>query len=268
MPVVPIVAGAAFVAGLVAWGVAQRAERRRRHAIDEPDVEHDPVKRRRVEAIAVVILGLVFVGGLMFDAFDRGTAFGRFDEAIAKFGAASATSTSTAILDFITSLGGTRIITALTVIVGVGALIRTKSWWPVAYVSAVSIGQALVNNGIKMLVQRERPAISQLADWSGASFPSGHSAAAAATYAGLAFVLVQGQSRRARIAIVSGAVVTAMAIAATRALLGVHWLTDVIAGVAIGWAWFLLVTAVLGRRVSAAFDPVSENDSEPAEMYA
>ena len=262
MPVVPIVAGSAFVAGLVAWGVARRAERRRAHAIDEPAVERDPVKRRRVAAITVVILGLVFLGGLMFDAFDRGTAFGRFDEAVAKFGAASATSTSTAILDFFTSLGGTRFVTAVSVIVGVAALLKTKSWWPAAYITAVSAGQALVNNGIKMVVQRERPAISQLADWSGASFPSGHSAAAAATFAGLAFVLVQERSRRTRIAVVSGAVILAMAVAATRALLGVHWLTDVIAGVAVGWAWFLLVTAVMGRQVTAAFDasPVATAD--------
>lgn len=268
MPVVPLIAGSAFVAGLVAWGLAQRVERRRQHALDEPEIERNPVKRRRVEAITVVILGLVFVGGLMFDAFDRGTAFGRFDEAIAKFGASSATSTSTAILDFLTSLGGTRFVTAITVVVGVAALMRTKSWWPVAYVTAVSAGQALVNNGIKMAVQRERPAISQLADWSGASFPSGHSAAAAATFAGLAFVLVQQRSRRTRVAIVSTAVVLAISVAATRALLGVHWLTDVIAGVAVGWAWFLLVTAFMGRRVSEAFDAVSYEPAHSVEASA
>lgn len=268
MPVVPIVAGAAFVAGLVAWGFARNAERRRQHALDEPDVERDPVKRRRLEAITVMILGLVFLGGLMFDAFDRGTAFGRFDEAVAKFGSASATSTSTAILDFFTSLGGTRFVTAASVLVGVSALMKTRSWWPVAYVTAVSAGQALVNNGIKLLVQRERPAISQLADWSGASFPSGHSAAAAATFAGLAFVLVQERSRRTRIAVVSAAVVLAMAVAATRALLGVHWLTDVIAGVAVGWAWFLLVTALMGRRVTAAFDAVSDDSEDVVEVSA
>ena len=253
MPVVPIVAGSAFAAGLVAWALAKRAERAEPHALDEPPTETDAVLRHRVEAAVVLILGLVFLGGLMFDAFDRQTPFARFDSAIAEWGASQATPTTTAILDALTSLGGTPLVTALTVAVAVYAVRATSSWWPAVYLTLVSGGQALVNNGIKIAVERERPAISQLADWSGASFPSGHAAAAAAAFAGLAFVLIQGRSRRTRITLVASAVLVAVAVAVTRALLGVHWLTDVIAGLAVGWAWCLLITAMLGRRVSVAF---------------
>lgn len=254
MPVVPLIAGTALTAGLVAWGLARRAERAEPHALDEPSIETDATLRHQVEAIAVLILGLVFVGALMFDAFDRQTSFARFDGAIAEFGASQATATTTAVLDVVTSLGGTRMVTALTVAVAVYALRATRSWWPVVYLTLVSGGQALVNNGIKMVVSRERPAISQLVDWSGASFPSGHAAAASAAFAGLAFVLIQRRSQPIRITLVAAAVFVAIAVAATRALLGVHWLTDVIAGLAVGWAWFLLMTALLGRRVSASFD--------------
>lgn len=254
MPVVPIIAGCAFAAGLVAWALAMRAERADPHALDEPSTETDPIVRRGVEATVVLILGLVFLGGLMFDAFDRQTPLARFDSAIAEWGASQATPTTTAILDALTSLGGTPLVTALTVAVAVYALRATGSWWPVLYLTLVSGGQALVNNGIKMAVERERPAISQLVDWSGASFPSGHASAAAAAFAGLAFVLIQRRSRLTRITLVASAVFVAVAVAATRALLGVHWLTDVIAGLAVGWAWFLLITAFLGRRVSVAFN--------------
>ena len=40
-----------------------------------------------------------------------------------------------------------------------------------------------------------------------------------------------------------------MAIAATRVLLGVHWLSDVVAGLALGWAWFAVCAIAFDRRV-------------------
>lgn len=267
MPLIPIVTGAAFVAGLAAWVVSTRMESQPGSDMDDAPADASRRTRRRIETSVVVALGLAVIAGLMFDAFDRGTAFGRFDEAIAEFGAANATTTSTAILDLITSLGGTRLITAFTVAAAIYAFTRTRSWWPAVYLTVVSAGQALVNNGIKLVVERERPNISQLADWSGASFPSGHSAAAAAAFAGIAFVLIQRRSPRTRVLIVTAAVTIAVAVAATRALLGVHWLTDIIAGVAVGWAWFLLVTTVIGERVTEAFHD-RESNEPPVEVNA
>ncbi len=56
-----------------------------------------------------------------------------------------------------------------------------------------------------------------------------------------------------------------MAIAATRVLLGVHWLSDVIAGLALGWAWFAACTIAFARagafRVRAASDPRGSSEA-------
>jgi undecaprenyl-diphosphatase len=48
-----------------------------------------------------------------------------------------------------------------------------------------------------------------------------------------------------------------MSVAASRALLGVHWLSDVIAGLAIGWGWFMIVAIIFGGRAQRLGDPVA-----------
>jgi undecaprenyl-diphosphatase len=56
--------------------------------------------------------------------------------------------------------------------------------------------------------------------------------------------------------------VITFAVAASRALLGVHWLTDVVAGVAVGWGWFLLVALVFGGRIQRLGEPVERAAAE------
>ena len=41
----------------------------------------------------------------------------------------------------------------------------------------------------------------------------------------------------------------AVGVAASRVLLDVHWLTDVIAGLSLGWAWFALCAIAFGGRI-------------------
>ena len=37
----------------------------------------------------------------------------------------------------------------------------------------------------------------------------------------------------------------------TRVALGVHWLTDILAGLCLGWAWFAVCFMAVGRRAGA-----------------
>jgi membrane-associated phospholipid phosphatase len=109
---------------------------------------------------------------------------------------------------------------------------------------------------VKPLVDRPRPyqaagAFRLVAEPAGTSWPSGHVAVAA----GMAGALAPGMDRRGR------SVVAALAgfVALSRIYVGVHYLTDVVAGIGIGVAsartWRLLRRPVQYRRARRAPGP-------------
>ncbi len=88
---------------------------------------------------------------------------------------------------------------------------------------------------VKLLVQRARPVVDDaLTSASGYSFPSGHAANAAAAATALVVLLWPLLRARVRGAVVAAAAVVVAATAANRVLLGMHYPSDVVAGVALG----------------------------------
>jgi undecaprenyl-diphosphatase len=94
-----------------------------------------------------------------------------------------------------------------------------------------------LNLGVKFLVQRTRPVVEEaLTHAPGYSFPSGHAmntAAAGATMAVLLWPLLGGRGRAALLVVVTLAVAIT---GADRVLLGAHYPSDVVAGIALGAA--------------------------------
>ena len=102
---------------------------------------------------------------------------------------------------------------------------------------------------VKQLADRVRPSFNPAAATLGPSFPSGHSATAAAFYATAALLIGRWRGRQARALLAGLAVGIAVAVAASRVLLDVHWVSDVIAGLALGWAWFSVCAIAFGGRI-------------------
>jgi membrane-associated phospholipid phosphatase len=222
--------------------------------------------RRRTEPGAVTGLALSFgfvvvaLGGvaLVFQAYftDLSNALVDMDRSVARWGAAQATGFSTSVLRAVTELGSTVPVIAIVVGVGLIEFQRVPSRALVPFLGLVVVGQNLIVNVIKEMVDRVRPDLDRLAAFSGPSFPSGHSATAAACFAALALLLGRRRSPAVQIALAGGAAAIAVAVAASRVLLGVHWLTDAIVGLAVGWTWFALCAIAFGGRLLHFGTPV------------
>src|SRR5262249_45207795 len=143
-------------------------------------------------------------------------------------------------LQRITDLGDTRIVVTLLIVVAVVESIRVPSRWIVPFLLAVTIGNHLATNAVKDLVERARPTLNPIAETLGPSFPSGHSSTAAAFYAAVALLIGRRRGHVARTVLAALAVGIPVAVACTRVLLDVHWVSDVVAGLALGWGWFAL----------------------------
>jgi undecaprenyl-diphosphatase len=116
---------------------------------------------------------------------------------------------------------------------------------------ASTVGTALLVSLGKLVVARPRPPVADAAaEANGYSFPSGHAAQSVALYGALALLAVLlVRDARWRIVLAVAAMVLAFVVGLSRVVLGVHWLSDVVAGwaLAIGWLSFLAV----GVRIRA-----------------
>ena len=123
-------------------------------------------------------------------------------------------------------------------VVGIAAVLR-RSPRTAAFLALTVLGMGLVTAGAKAVVDRPRPA-SALTAAASSSFPSGHALGAmAATLAFLA-VLVPLLPGWARGCAVAAGVAVVLLVGTARVALNVHHPSDVLAGWALGYLWFLL----------------------------
>ena len=203
-------------------------------------------------ALSTSIVGFVIAGaivGVLAWMIRRETWVVGIDRAVERWAERYATPFSDDVLEVVTHTGDTITIIVVGLLVAAFGIWRWRDWSFAVFVTVVISGQFLISNSIKFLIDRARPELRPRAHFTGTSFPSGHSTAAAATYLAIALVLSIGVSPRFRSLLLTIAVAIGVAVGTTRAFLGVHWFSDVVAGLAIGWAWFGLCAVAFGGRL-------------------
>ena len=114
----------------------------------------------------------------------------------------------------------------------------------IAFLVATGIVGGLVDTAVKKIVSRDRPVLEDpIATAFGQSFPSGHAFTATALYGALLLVFFPAIPRRGRPWAIGGYVLLVVAIAFSRLALGVHFFSDVLAGIVLGASWLVASTA-------------------------
>jgi membrane-associated phospholipid phosphatase len=159
----------------------------------------------------------------------------------------------------VTTWGGPQVM-RIAILVGAVVLAVARQWVLAAWLAVLAILEALVAPSAKLVLERPRPHWADpITTVSSTSFPSGH-ATAAMTAAVAALLLARrfGRGRLSRNVLPTGALAAAVAVAASRVFLGVHYLSDVLGGALLGAAlavstyavaqWFSLLRPAPGRR--------------------
>ncbi|NLR99247.1 phosphatase PAP2 family protein [Rhizobium sp. P38BS-XIX] len=151
----------------------------------------------------------------------------------------------------ITSLGGTTVLTLMTVLVTIYLLLDRRRAIAIFVLGSVLGGWAL-STVLKLGVARARPDIvPHLVEVNDLSFPSGHAMVSAVTYLTLA-ALISGTRpyRSTRIFIIAAGILLTLMIGMSRVYLGVHYPSDVLGGWCAGASWALGCWIVARRFIS------------------
>ena len=137
------------------------------------------------------------------------------------------------------------------VIVASGLLWAAGQRRDMAALWITGLGAEATTWSLKFLIDRTRPTFLDVATAVSPSFPSGHTALSLAVYGLLAWLIARRLvTRPQRAAVIGFASVLIASIAFSRIFIGVHYASDVLAGLSIGGFW-LLVGIDVARRGTA-----------------
>ncbi len=168
-------------------------------------------------------------------------------------------------LTAVSRLGGRPVMVWLVAVATVLLLIRRRIRLAV-YLVVTGVGALLLDPSMKALVGRLRPAVEvPVATAPGNSFPSGHALGSMIVYGALTLVFLPAVPARWRKVFITVGVLIVVAVGVTRIALGVHYLSDVLAGWLLGLGW-LSITAYafrVWRREAGRPTPSLEEGLEP-----
>lgn len=153
------------------------------------------------------------------------------------------TAPDTSFFALMSSIGSPVGMTVIAAIAAIALAITKRFRW-MLYLVITAGGGALLNMELKRYFARSRPDIAEmLRHASGYSFPSGHAMGSTVVLLALSYLAFRTATHwRWKAAFLALAWTLILGIALSRVYLGVHWISDVAAGICIGALWVGVTT--------------------------
>lgn len=170
-------------------------------------------------------------------------ALQKIDASIHDWAVRERTSGATTFFTIVTMIGGPLSRAVLLLFIGIILAIQRRWRWLI-YLAVTAGGGALLNMELKRYFARARPiAAEMLRRANGYSFPSGHAMGSAVVFGAFAYLAFRAiRSWPAKTAAIAFLYTLVAAVALSRVYLGVHWVSDVLAGVTVGTVWVTTTT--------------------------
>lgn len=194
---------------------------------------------------AITAVAVVLTAGVFAWVGDHGTlaSIQRLDDAWLRLTISGRAPPLTVIANVFNLLGLVYVTLPVRIAIA-GFLALRRRWWQLAaFVAAIVLSEILLGL-LKEIYGRARPPDSLVAT-SGTSFPSGHAVAASVTAVAAVIALVP--AGRWRYWCAMAAVAFSILMGLSRAYLGAHWLSDVVAGILLGTSCALLTALVVDQ---------------------
>ncbi len=192
-----------------------------------------------ISALSLILVAALFIGWPYLADFDNGLM-----TLVQEHRSEAAQN----IVLFVTSIGDFKaqlLAASLLIIV----LAVARQWRHAAFALTVTLGTAIENGTLKTFFARARPEVL-LDPITSYSMPSGHSSAAFALFMNSAVLASRGQPVRLRLTWMLVCGIPALAIALSRVYLGVHWPTDILAGMLLAFCVCAASLAFFQRKQS------------------
>jgi membrane-associated phospholipid phosphatase len=213
-----------------------------------------PNRRRLAFALAAAFASAVAFARIAEDYLTN-DPLARWDISFARWLAGERSAVVTDIFRVLTFFGSPAVAVAIAAVLCF-VLYRRRNLVEAALLPVVLGGAELLNLILKLSFHRTRPEVA-FVHLDTYSFPSGHAMISTAAYGAFAYLAWSRlRRRRSRLLLVSSTGLLVALIGFSRLYLGVHYLSDVLAGVAAGAFWLAVSIALqsgYGERFAARF---------------